>query len=139
MTRDALAEALAAQPYARMLGVTAEDDAVVRLPFRDDLVGNPLLPAVHGGVLAALMEIAAVATLSAERSGRRPRTVDVAIDYLRSAKPSDLFARAEIRKTGRRVAYVQVECWQKDPAQPVAALRGHFLLASDDVSTVTPP
>jgi uncharacterized protein (TIGR00369 family) len=131
MKRGSFAQALAAQPYARMLGVEAADEAVARLAFRDDLVGNPLLPAIHGGVLGAFMECVAVAELVATR-GRAPRTVDISIDYLRSARPSDLFARAQVRKIGRRVAYVQVECWQEDTAQIVAALRGHFLLGADD-------
>lgn len=137
-----LAEALAAQPYARMLGVTAGDGvtATARLPFRDDLVGNPLLPAIHGGALGAFMEAAAVAELIAARPhGRRPRTVDISIDYLRSARPVDVLARASVRKIGRRVAYVQVEAWQDDAAQPVAALRGHFLLGAEDEGNISPP
>jgi uncharacterized protein (TIGR00369 family) len=136
-----LALAIAAQPYARLLGVLAADGetATARLPFRDDLVGNPLLPAIHGGALGAFMEIAAVAELvAAKPAGRKPRTVDISIDYLRPAKPAEVFARASVRKIGRRVAYVQVEAWQDDAAQPVAALRGHFLLGAEDVGNISP-
>ncbi len=137
---DRLAAALAAQPYASRLGVIAADGetATVRLPFSDDLVGNPMLPAIHGGVLGAVMEIAAIAELVAARPhGRRPRTIDITLDYLRSARPAELFAKAVIRKFGRRVAHVQVDIWQEDPAQPVAAMRGHFLFAAEDSHGVT--
>jgi acyl-coenzyme A thioesterase PaaI-like protein len=95
--------------------------------------------------LGAFMEAAAVAELiaarppkSSEGTRRKPRTVDISIDYLRSAKPVEVLARASVRKIGRRVAYVQVEAWQEDAAQPVAALRGHFLLGAEDEGNISP-
>ena len=119
-------------PYARFLGVRMElhgDEMTGVLPFAEHLIGNPILPALHGGVIGAFMEMTAIGQLFvAENLMRQPRPVDVSIDYLRSGRPLDTFARATIKKVGRRIANVQVEAWQEERAAPIAALHGHFLL-----------
>ena len=61
-------------PYARFLGLQSRmtgDDLVVVMPFADHLVGNPMLPALHGGSTAALLEMTAVAQVAL----RYPRRV----------------------------------------------------------------
>ena len=119
-------------PYARFLDVALEDgDAgpVCRLPFRDDLVGNVALPAVHGGVVGAFLELTALVGLLEQTDGERvPRPISFSVDYLRSVGPRETRARAEIVKHGRRIANVRVVAWQDDPAKPVAAGTGNFLL-----------
>lgn len=130
---DRLAALLAAVPYARFLGMTAElagDEMTAILPFAPHLVGNTQLPALHGGVLGAFMEMTALMQLSIREPQRRqPRTIDVTVEYLRPGRALTLYARADVRKLGRRIANVQVEAWQETRASPVAALRGHFLLS----------
>lgn len=119
-------------PYAGFLGVRMDlhgDEMTAVLPYAEHLIGNPTLPALHGGVIGAFMEMTALLQLSiAENLMRQPRPVDVSIDYLRSGRPMDTFARALIKKVGRRIANVQVEAWQESRAAPIAALHGHFLL-----------
>ena len=136
-----LAEILERIPYARYLGVRAElagDEMNAILPFSQHLIGNPTLPAIHGGVIGAFMEMTAVAQLSVSQvSGstglvRQPRTIDVTIEYLRSGRPQATFARATIKRAGRRIANVQVEAWQDTRSAPIAALHGHFLIAPRD-------
>lgn len=130
--QDRLVAVLGAIPYARFIGMKAElagDEMTAILPFSPDIVGNPMLPAIHGGVLGAFMEMTALAQLSiAETLKRQPRTIDVSIEYLRSGRPLTTYARAQIKKVGRRIANVHVEAWQEQRAAPIAALRGHFLL-----------
>ena len=85
--------------------------------------------AIHGGVLGAFMELTALVQLSLkEGQARQPRVIDVTIEYLRSGRSLTTFARADIKKVGRRIANVHVEAWQSERAQPIAALRGHFLV-----------
>lgn len=119
-------------PYARFLGLRLElagDEMTAILPFAPHLVGNPILPALHGGVIGAFMEMTALAQLSLVQPERRiPKTIDITIEYLRSARAQETYARATLRKVGRRVANVQVEAWQDDPTRPVAGMTGHFLL-----------
>ena len=124
-------------PYARFLGLTSEqdgDDLIVTMPFADRLIGNPMLPALHGGATAALLELTAVAqaALSYPRL-RLPRPINVTVAYLRSGRPVDVHARARISKSGRRVAHVLAEAWQEDEAQPIASLTAHFLVAEYDL------
>jgi uncharacterized protein (TIGR00369 family) len=128
-----LTEALSRIPYARFLGVRAElkgDELTLVLPFQEHLVGNPMLPALHGGVVGAMMELAALTQLAiTSKNAKTAKTIDIGVDYLRSARPVNTFARARVVKIGRRIANVQVEAWQAERSQPVAALHGHFLMA----------
>lgn len=123
-------------PYARFLGLTSGVEAetlTVTMPFADRLIGNPVLPALHGGSTAALLELTAVAQVALLYPRLRlPRPINVTIAYLRSGRPVDVHARARISKAGRRVAHVLAEAWQEDERQPIAALTAHFLMAEDD-------
>lgn len=127
-----MSSVLDAIPYARFLGVGVERaDGVLEcvLPFRQEIVGNPILPAVHGGVIGAFLELTAILRLIDESGTQHvPKPINFAIDYLRSAGPRATRARADIFKLGRRVAVVHVVAWQDDPARPVAAGNGKFLL-----------
>jgi uncharacterized protein (TIGR00369 family) len=122
-------------PYARFLGMRVEvagDEMTAILPFAQHLIGNPMLPALHGGVIGAFMEMTALAQLSLTQPlNRVPKTIDITVEYLRSAGPKDTYARAILRKVGRRVANVQVEAWQDSRAKPVAGMTGHFLLRTE--------
>ena len=128
---NALVQAI---PYAKFLGleVSQEDgDVITILKFQDHLVGNVNLPAIHGGAVGAMVEITAQLQLIHDAKGERmPKTVDVAFDYLRSARNLTTYGRATVTRQGRRVANVRVELWQDDVSKPVAAGHGHFLLAS---------
>jgi len=119
-------------PYAQFLGMQIElagDEMTAVLPFGQHIIGNPILPAIHGGVLGAFMELTALAELLLkEGQARQPRVIDVTIEYLRSGRSLTTYARADIKKVGRRIANVHVEAWQSERAQPIAALRGHFLV-----------
>jgi uncharacterized protein (TIGR00369 family) len=123
-------------PYVRFLGMRVElagDEMTAVLPFRQSLIGNPILPALHGGVIGAFMELTALAQLSLTAPGQRvPKTIDITIEYLRSGRAQDTYARAILRKVGRRVANVQVEAWQDSRSQPIAGLTGHFLMRNEE-------
>jgi len=128
-----MSQVLAAIPYAQFLGVRVERvDGQLEcvLPFRDEIVGNARLPAVHGGVLGAFLELTAFLRLIDESgTGRVPKPITFSVDYLRSAGPADTRAQAEIFKLGRRIAHVRVVAWQDDRARLVVAGNGKFLLS----------
>ncbi len=125
---------LALIPYARRIGVSVAPDAdgeglLFRLEPEPDNVGNVLLPALHGGVVAAFMETAATLDLMlAAREPRLPRVVDLSIDYLRTARTVPTLARCSLLREGRRLANVQVTAWQQSQAAPVATARLHFVM-----------
>jgi len=133
---DSLNAALARIPYARFLGVTADleqQTVTMILPFQPHLIGNPLLPALHGGVIGAFMEISALMQIAVTSANPKlAKTIDIQVDYLRTGKPQMSFARARIVKIGRRIANVQAEAWQGDPTKPIALLHGHFLVTGND-------
>jgi len=124
-------------PYARFLGLSSEQDGdilTVTMPYADRLIGNPMLPALHGGATAALLELAAVAQVALSYPRLRlPRPINVTVAYLRTGRPVDVHARARISKAGRRVAHVLAEAWQEDENQPIASLTAHFLVAEHDL------
>jgi uncharacterized protein (TIGR00369 family) len=123
-------------PYARLLGLRVEvvdGEPITTMPGLEHLVGNPILRAMHGGTVGALLESAAIFKLIWEiRSIAVPKTINITVDYLRSARVVDTHARATITKHGRRVANVQVRAWQGDESKPVAAAHAHFLLKALD-------
>ncbi|SET84212.1 uncharacterized domain 1-containing protein [Marinobacter segnicrescens] len=119
-------------PYARHLGLEVQrGDAgvLVHLPCCEALIGNFMLPALHGGVLGALIELTArVAAQSQDAETRCPRILDSHINYLRSAKARSTFARADVVRQGRRTSLVQVTCWQGEKSKPIASGQVQLLL-----------
>lgn len=149
--RDAALEALVGGiPYLRYLAIRFErrgDELTAILPYADRLIGNPMLPALHGGATAAFLETTATIALAWSRlwdeieSGRldadyldqgtmprMPKTIDLTIDYLRSGLPRDAYARAFINRSGRRYASVRIEAWQDNRDRLFAQATGHFLM-----------
>ena len=127
---------LARIPYVAHIGARAElagDEMTAVLPYSEHLIGNPMLPALHGGVIGGFMELTAVLQLSiVQPQARMPKPIDVTVEYLRSGRPLTTYARALVKKVGRRIANVQVEAWQTERDNPIAALRGHFLVSPSD-------
>lgn len=141
-------------PYVRFLGIQFDrrgDELTAILPFDEKLIGNPFLPALHGGVTSAFLEITAMIELSwsmlweemekgavdpqsldATHLPRLPKTIDFTVDYLRSGLPRDAYARARVNRSGRRYASVHVEAWQDNRARLFAQATGHFLIPSRD-------
>ncbi len=134
-TRD-LQPLVDAVPLSRFIGLALELEGGTlraRLDFDPRLVGNALLPALHGGVLGALLESTAIyALLWDAPSDRVPKTISLTVEYLRSAKPTTTWARTDVTRQGRRVATVRGIAWQDDPARPVAAANAHFLMAQPE-------
>jgi uncharacterized protein (TIGR00369 family) len=123
---------IAAVPYCAWLGVTARLEGgriVLEMPFDGKLVGNPVIPAIHGGVIGSLLETAALMQAVWETKAIAfPKPVDITVDYLRTGRAVTSYASAKLARQGRRVVNVHAQMWQEDESKPVAALRGHFLL-----------
>ena len=138
-------------PYIQFLGIQFDrrgDELTAILPFDEKLIGNPFLPALHGGATAAFLEVAAIIGLSwsmlweeMEAGGQAilegplmamPKTIDFSVDYLRTGLPRDAYARARINRSGRRYASVHVEAWQDNRARLFAQATGHFLMPERD-------
>lgn len=140
-------------PYIKFLGVSFDrhgDELTSTMAFHEDLIGNPMLPALHGGATAAFLEVTAIIGLawaslwtdieeerlniSAVQNGKLalPKTIDLTVDYLRSGLPRDAYARARVNRSGRRYASVHVEGWQDNRSRLFAQATGHFLMPQRD-------
>jgi uncharacterized protein (TIGR00369 family) len=123
-------------PYLDYLGIRVAPDAetpTFRLPFDPKLIGNPRLPALHGGVLAGFAESAALLHLNQTLHGEKlPKGIDFSLDYLRGGRPEETFANCDVVRLGKRVALVQVRLWQREPEVPIAVARAHCLLTAAD-------
>ena len=121
-----------AVPYARFLGLEANrdgDELITTMRYGGHLIGNPALPALHGGTLGALLESAAIFELlwRAETSVL-PKTITLTVDFVRSGAPVDTHARGIVTRHGRRVTNVRMEAWQADRAAPIATAHAIFLV-----------
>lgn len=117
-------------PYARLIGLECTrqgDELLFRLPARPDNIGNPTLPALHGGVIAGFMELSAALHLQVLTGlPHVPKIIDFSLDYLRAGQLRDTYAKCQVWRQGRRVANVAVTAWQSTEAEPIATARAHF-------------
>lgn len=134
MSQSFAEEFLARLPHARELGIEllASDprgSCSFRLPWREELVGDPQLRILHGGVITTLLDTLGAAAVIA-RGVRAQATLDLRIDYLRpAAAEKDLIAEAECYRVTRHVAFVRGVCHQGDAERPVANLTATFVVA----------
>ncbi|MFQ5346453.1 MAG: PaaI family thioesterase [Rhodothalassiaceae bacterium] len=133
---EAAEVALDAIPYGDYLGASLlreEERILLRLRFDPSQIGAP--GRLHGGVIGAALEFAAMAELmwQGQRTGtpqpQLPKPISLTVDFLRGGRLVDTFAAASITRRGRRVASVRALAWQAEEARPIAEGLMHFLVA----------
>lgn len=119
-------------PFNRFLGLRLHrlerGRCVLWLPWRDELVGDPSRPAVHGGVLSTLIDTAGggAAFAALDRVEDRLSTVDLRVDYLRPGAAADLWCQGEVVRMGNRVGVARMAVYSGalpgpgEPDQPIA-------------------
>lgn len=119
-------------PYARFLGMQFERDEhglLVKMDFSERLIGNPAVPAIHGGAIGSMLETAAILeALWSWEVTTVPKTINLTVDYLRPARPETTWARARVTKRGRRVMNLHVEAWQTPAEKLTATALVHLLV-----------
>lgn len=114
-------------PFNQLLGLQIQqlgkDKAVIRLPWNDKLMGNPIHKILHGGVTAAILDtvgglmavlyaVKDIEGLSIEDFQRKlpnVSTIDMRVDYLRPGKGTEFIATAEVIRKGKKVAVCRME------------------------------
>jgi len=116
-------------PLAAWLGFEAfgEDEITYRLKFNETHIGNPAIRALHGGVIAAFLELSMQADLFA-RTEAVVTTANISIDYLSSSRPEDMSGQVKLLRRGRRIAFMEACGWQADQSRLVAVARACFML-----------
>ena len=123
-------------PHNRALGMEivsiGERTATFRLPYSEQLVGDPTSGVIHGGAITALIDACCGLTVLGSLTQLQPiATLDLRIDYLGQAVPhQDVFARAECYKLTRNVAFVRATAYQSDEHAPIASSAGTFMIGT---------
>jgi len=131
LTLDKLQAMITRGPYHQWLGLKVnsfgEGTIEVIATWREEFVVNPERRYTHGGILAALVDLAADWAI-ATKLGRPFPTVDMRVDYHRAAMPGNLTARGRIVKLGSTFTVAEGEVLDQGGA-PVASGRGTYYTA----------
>ncbi len=124
-------------PHAQALGfefVSSQKAwATLKLPFREDLVGDPDSGVIAGGAVTVLLDhVCGHAVMMAIDFMTPIATLDLRIDYMRAAEPGlGVFAEAHCYKVTRFIAFVRASAWDRDKDDPVATAQAAFMINSD--------
>ena len=123
---------MAALPYAKALSMQVTDispgEATIAMPYDTRLIGDPETGVIHGGAVSALMDTCAGAAVMAHPAvTASAATLDLRIDYMRSAAPGQtITARATCYHVTRSIAFVRAVATDDDTDRPVATATGAF-------------
>lgn len=130
-TKESLEARLAVGPFNRWLGfkvvALGEDSLELTATWREDWVVNPQRSYTHGGILAAIVDVAADYAI-ALKTGNPVPTIDLRVDYHKAAMPGDLTAKARIVRMGGQYSTAEAYVYDKDGAL-VASGRGTYYTA----------
>jgi uncharacterized protein (TIGR00369 family) len=138
---QARADLMGHTPHCAALGIQVVEvgprSATVRLPYREELVGDPVRKVVFGGVITTLLDHASGLAVFVSLSELRPiATLDLRIDYLRAATPGcDLVGRVECYKLGAQVAFVRGTAWDRTSDDPFASVHATMMLGANTAET----
>ena len=106
---------------------SGEDGVEIKAAWREEWVVNPERRSTHGGILAAILDVAADYAIAAQL-GRPVPTIDIHVDYHKAALPGDLVAKARVVRMGSQYSTAEAYLYDKDGAL-VASGRGTYFTA----------
>jgi uncharacterized protein (TIGR00369 family) len=118
-------------PFHQWLGLTVlavgDDSIEIKATWREEWVVSVERRYTHGGILAALIDLAADFAL-VKQTGRGVPTIDMRIDYHRAAMPGDLIARGKVIRAGSQFSTAEAEIFDLD-GKLLASGRGTYFTA----------
>ncbi len=131
ITVEKLQQLITRGPFNQWLNfsVLKSDDSGIELKagWREEWVVNPERRYTHGGILAAIVDVAADYAIAAQL-GRPVPTIDIRVDYHKAAMPGDLTAKAKVVRMGSQYSTAEALVYDKDGAL-VASGRGTYFTA----------
>jgi uncharacterized protein (TIGR00369 family) len=119
-------------PFHQWLGLEViavhPDGIELKATWREEWVVNPERRYTHGGVLAALIDLAADYAL-VSRTGRGVPTIDMRVDYHSPAMPGDLTLRGNVVKWGSQFSVAEAQIFDQQ-GKLLASGRGTYLTAA---------
>ncbi|MBK9259254.1 MAG: hotdog fold thioesterase [Polyangiaceae bacterium] len=122
-------------PFNKWLGVKVEHidrgHITLSIPWRPEFVGDPTVPALHGGVIAAVADAAGGVAVwtGLKNPASRLSTVDLRMDYLRPGREEKLIADAKVVRVGARLGWADVQCFHPSAeTELVASARGVYAI-----------
>jgi uncharacterized protein (TIGR00369 family) len=136
---DILPQLAAGAAHTHALGFVYDgldgDRVRIRVPWREDLVGDPDTGVLSGGLVSTLLDhVGGLAVWVALGRFEAIATLDLRVDYMRAAEARrDLIAEARCYHLGGSVAFVRAWAFEAQPDDPVAAAQSAYMLASSGV------
>ena len=131
LTLDDVQALITRVPFHQWLGLTVtamHDDGIeLTAKWREDWVVNAERGYTHGGVLAALIDLAADWAM-VKQTGRGVPTIDLRVDYHRPALRGDLVARGKVIRAGSQFATAEAQVFDAD-GKLLASGRGTYFTA----------
>ena len=124
-------------PHAQAIGLTVidarPDEAWLKVPYSENLIGNPETGVVHGGVITTLLDNAAgTAVILALEEPRSIATLDLRIDYMKPATPGrDIVGYCRCYKVTRNVAFARGVAYHDTADDPIATMVATFMLGAN--------
>lgn len=123
-------------PYSSFIGAQAKvlkadsENVLYWLDRRASNIGNPSLPAIHGGVIGGFLELSAsIEVLYTLDVNVVPKVVDFSLDYLRPGRYKTIYANCTVLRQGKKLVNVTATAWQDNPETSIATARCHFLIS----------
>lgn len=118
-------------PWLDELGMTveaiSETGAVVRLPWHARIARDGGL--ITGQALMSFADAAMVVVISAAIGGfQKMATIDMSTSFLAPAFNTDVIARGEVIKRGKRMIYGRIDLETADTGEPVALIQTTWTL-----------
>ena len=128
ISAEKLEERLIANPFNAWMGLSIlsldEDSIEIGLVWREEMISNPKARITHGGILGALVDVAADFMVAAKLGAPAP-TVDMRVDYHRAAAPGNLRAVGRIIRMGNTFSTAAAEVFDGD-GKLIASGRGLY-------------
>ena len=132
VTIERLQQLITRGPFNKWLNFTVlkiDDEGIeIRAAWREEWIVNPERRYTHGGILAAIVDVAADYAIAA-KLGRPVPTIDCRVDYHKAAMPGDLVAKARIVRMGSQYSTAEASVYDTEGAL-VASGRGTYFTAS---------